>query len=369
MHSHPVHNSQALIRVLHDDGSADPSADPQLSIDEIVGLYEAMVRTRLIDERMVSLQRQGRIGFHIGSLGEEATVVGSAYALRPGDFVFPAYREIGAGLLRGFPLEAYVHNMFGTSQDPAKGRQMPDHYCWAPAQLASVSSPIGTQITHAVGYAWAAKLEGRDLVTLTYFGEGATSSSEFHNGLNFAGVFRTPTIFLCRNNGFAISVPAGRQTASVSFAHKGEAYGVPHVQCDGNDLLAVVRVTREAVQRAASGHGPTLIEAMTYRLAGHSTSDDPTIYRDADELKRWQQRDPIERVRRHLEGRGHWDEPRQARLVRRVEQELQRAIDQAERTEAPSLTSMFQDVYSSMPWHLREQCEQLERGPRFVRTH
>ena len=204
--------------MLRDDGSLDPASDPGLSKAEVVALFEMMLRTRILDDRLVTLQRQGRIGFHIGSLGEEAAILGSAFALRDQDWIFPCYREFGAALWRGMPLQRYVDNMFGNANDPAKGRQMPDHYCYRKAKFTSISSPIGTQIPQAVGFGWAAKMKKDDLVTVAYLGEGATSSNEFHNGMNFAGVFKTPTIFFCRNNGWAISVPTESQTASATFA-------------------------------------------------------------------------------------------------------------------------------------------------------
>lgn len=353
-----------VLRVLREDGSLDPATDPRLAQEEVVGLYRAMVRVRALDERLVTLQRQGRIGFHIGSLGEEATILGSAYATRPADWIFPCYREFGAALWRGMPLQRYVDNMFGNSNDPAKGRQMPDHYCWKKGHFGSVSSPIGTQITQAVGFAWAAKIKKDDVVALVYFGEGATSSSEFHNGMNFAGVFKAPVVMLCRNNGWAISVPTERQTASATFADKGIAYGVPGVRCDGNDLFAVIKATRDAVERAARGEGPTLIEALTYRLSGHSTSDDPKAYRPEAGLDPWRRLDPIARLRRHLERTVGWSDAQDKELESDVDAELKAAIQVAEHTPAPSLDSLFEDVYAEVPWHLAEQRDRLKRGPR-----
>jgi 2-oxoisovalerate dehydrogenase E1 component alpha subunit len=257
--------------------------------------------------------------------------------------------------------------MFGNANDPARGRQMPDHFTARGVRFGSVSSPIGTQITHAVGFAWAAKLRGEDLVTLSYFGEGATSSNEFHNGMNFAGVFRVPTVLLCRNNHWAISVPSDRQTASETFAQKGQAYGVRFVRCDGNDLFAVARCTRQAVELAATGGGATLIEALTYRMAGHSTSDDPSIYRSAEELERWSARDPIARLRRHLEGVEAWDDARQESFEHEIDADIRDAIVQAEEADPPSLASMFDDVFAELPWHLIEQREALLAGPRAPR--
>jgi len=353
-----------VVHVLRDDGSLDPATDPGLPKADVVALFEMMLRVRILDDRLVTLQRQGRIGFHIGSLGEEAAILGSAFALRDQDWIFPCYREFGAALWRGMPLQSYVDNMFGNANDTAKGRQMPDHYCYRKAKFTSISSPIGTQITQAVGFSWAAKMKKDDLVTLAYLGEGATSSNEFHNGMNFGGVFKTPTVFFCRNNGWAISVPTERQTASATFAEKGVAYGVPGVRVDGNDIFAVVKVTREAVARAARGDGPTLIEAMTYRLSGHSTSDDPKAYRPEPSLEPWRALDPLARLRQHLKLTYNWDESSEKQLEADLDARLKEAIKNAEATPAPSLESMFEDVFAQVPWHLREQRDELVRGPR-----
>ncbi len=241
---------------------------------------------------------------------------------------------------------------------------MPDHYCYRKAKFTSISSPIGTQITQAVGFAWAAKMKKDDLVTLTYFGEGATSSNEFHNGLNFGGVFKTPTVFFCRNNGWAISVPSERQTGSATFAEKGVAYGVPGVRVDGNDIFAVIKATREAVARASRGEGPTLIEALTYRLSGHSTSDDPKAYRPEVGLDPWRALDPVVRLRKHLVVAHGWDEASEKKLEAALDAELKEAIGKAEATGAPSLESMFEGVFAELPWHLREQQAELLAGPR-----
>lgn len=353
-----------VIRVLRDDGTLDPATDPKVSDDLVIALYEQMVLVRILDERLVTLQRQGRIGFHIGSLGEEASILGSAAALRDTDWIFPCYREFGAALWRGMSLQSYMNNMFGNSNDPAKGRQMPDHYTARHAKFGSVSSPIGTQITQAVGFAWAAKIKKDDLVTLVYFGEGATSSNEFHNGMNFGGVFKTPTVFLCRNNGWAISVPVERQTASTSFAGKGVAYGIPGVRCDGNDIFAVIKATRDAVARAAAGQGPTIVEAMTYRLSGHSTSDDPKAYRKEDVVDGWKKRDPLLRLRQYLEKKNLWTDAQQSALEAKVEGDIKAAVAEAEAAAPPSLESMFDDVYGELPWHLQEQRAELLSGPR-----
>jgi len=358
-----------VIRVMKDDGSVDPLHDPALSDSELVSIYTAMVRVRLLDDRLVSLQRQGRIGFHIGSIGEEAAILGSAFAMRKDDWIFPCYREFGAALWRGMELQRYIDNMFGNANDTVKGRQMPDHYTAREVHFGSISSPVGTQIAQAVGFSWAAKLKGDDVATIVYFGDGATSANDFHTGLNFAGVFKTPTVFFCRNNGWAISVPTERQTASASFAEKGQAYGIPSIRCDGNDLLAVVSATREAVARAARGDGSTLIEAITYRLSGHSTSDDPKAYRQENEVEEWRRRDPIARLRRLLTTRGLWTDNDQTAAEGAAQEEMKQAIAVAEKTPLPAQSTMFEDVYAETPWHLREQAEYLARCPRPVSKH
>jgi pyruvate dehydrogenase E1 component alpha subunit len=356
--------AEDVVRVLREDGTLDPKTDPGVSQAEVLKLYKAMMRVRILDDRLVTLQRQGRIGFHIGSLGEESAIIGSAYALRPQDWLFPCYREFGAALLRGMPLQRYVDNMFGNKNDPAKGRQMPDHYCYKAAKVTSISSPIGTQITQAVGFAWAAKTKKDDLTALVYFGDGATSSNEFHNGMNFAGVFKTPVVFFCRNNGWAISVPTERQTASKTFAEKAIAYGMPSVRVDGNDLFAVIKVTREAVARAARGEGPTMIEALTYRLSGHSTSDDPKAYRPDNTLDAWKSLDPIVRLRKHLVKTAGYTEAQDKDLEAEVDAELREAVKISEATDKPSLDSLFEEVFAELPWHLREQRAELIAGPR-----
>jgi 2-oxoisovalerate dehydrogenase E1 component alpha subunit len=230
--------------------------------------------------------------------------------------------------------------------------------------VASVSSPIATQIPQAVGAAYAARLRGDGAATLVYFGEGATSANDFHVGMNFAGVWKAPCVFLCRNNQWAISVPRERQTASESIAVKALAYGMPGVKVDGNDLLAVHKVTREALERARRGEGPTLIEAYTYRLVGHSTSDDPRVYRKDEEVERWKPLDPITRMRAYLGRRGLWDDARDAAWPREVEEQLKNAIKDAESAGRPPIESMFEEVFSALPWHLVEQREEaLSFGP------
>jgi 2-oxoisovalerate dehydrogenase E1 component alpha subunit len=348
-----------LRRIVAEDGAVvgDP-AEIALSDAEVLRLYRWMVLNRALDERMITLQRQGRIGFYIGSIGEEATVFGAAAAMEEEDWLFPCYREHGAALLRGMPLATFLCDLFGNAGDLMKGRQMPCHEAWRPGRFASISSPISTQISHAVGAAWAARIRGDDMVALTWFGEGGTSAPDFHTGLNFAAVRKIPVVFVCRNNGWAISLPRERQTGSETIAQKAVAYGMRGERVDGNDLLAVHAAVRRARARAADGDGPTLVECVTYRLEGHSTSDDPRAYRPPDAVAPWKEKEPILRMRRYLERRGALDAGADAQLREELRAEIQRALAEAEAfPPKPPVESLFENVYSEP---LRQQREQLE---------
>lgn len=322
-------------------------------------VYVAMRELRCIDEHLEMLQRQGRIGFHVGAHGEEAAVVASAAALGDRDWIVPCYRELGALLWRGFPLQLCLDNVFANSRDAAKGRQMPDHYTAKAYRYASVSSPVGTQLPHAVGMAWGLRYQGKQEVVAVYFGDGATSANGFHAAMNLAGVRKLPVLFLCRNNQWAISVPLREQTAVTSLADKGAAYGVYAERRDGNDAFAVYDAVRRARRRALAGEGPTLLELVTYRTGGHSTSDDPRVYRSNEEFEAWRQRCPIARLRRHLESQGQWDDSREQELVHNLRERLRQAVTSAESAAPPALQSLVDDVYAEVPWHLREQLEEL----------
>ncbi len=347
-----------LISVLGPDNRKDAPTD--LSPDELTKIYAMMVENRLVDERMITLQRQGRIGFYIGSVGEEAAILGAALALRPQDWFFPCYRENGVALMRGLSLRNYFDNMVGNGEDPVKGRQMPNHIAWRPANYASVSSPIGTQYTQAMGAAWAAKLKGDDVVAMSFIGEGGTSSNEFHVAMNFAAVMKAPVVFMCRNNQWAISTPLSRQTASETFAVKAMAYGMPGIRVDGNDLLAVHRVAKEACLRARNGEGPTFIEAVTYRVLGHSTSDDPKVYRPDEEVEPWRKKDPIERMRIYLDARGLWDAKQEKKLREDLDVRIRETFAAAEAAQGPTIESMFEEVYARPFWNLDEQRAEAE---------
>ena len=332
-----------------------PSATKLLEKAELIRLYSEMLRLRLLDQRMLTLQRQGRIGFYGTTTGEEAAVIGSAYALRPDDWIFPALRQGGAALLRGYPLLLYISQCMGNAADTMKGRQMPSHYCYRPANFVSWSSCIGTQIPHAVGAAWAMKLRGDSNVAIGYMGDGATSEGDFHTAMNFAGVFKAPVILFCQNNQWSISVSLKQQTASESIAAKAEAYGFEGVQVDGNDVLAVYSATRDAAQKARGGGGPTLIEALTYRMGAHSSSDDPRLYRSDAEVEEWRRKDPITRLLKYLQQQGYWSIEQQEALEEKLNLEILAAVEEAEKIGPPPLQSLFEDVYAQIPPHLMEQ--------------
>ncbi len=322
-------------------------------------MYRELVRARRLDERLAVLQRQGRIAFFGSAFGQEAVAVAAALAIEPGDWVFPALREGAAMLVRGFPLELYLAQAFGSAKDVQKGRQMPSHPAGRSVNQVSWSSAIATQLPHAVGMAWAARQRGDRVVALAFLGDGATSHPEFHAALNFAGVFEAPVVFVCQNNQYALSVPVSRQTASSSLAAKAPAYGFPGESVDGNDALAVYAAVRAAAERARGGLGPTFLECVTYRRGAHSTSDDPSLYRSAAEEAEWAARDPLARLRRHLEDERALDPELEARFTAEIDAEIERGIARAEAEPKPDLASLFDDVYGVRPFHLEEQRRSL----------
>jgi pyruvate dehydrogenase E1 component alpha subunit len=322
-------------------------------------LYRHMRRIRLLDERLVQLQRQGRVGFHGSCRGQEVAPVAAALALRPTDWIFPALRESYAALVRGFPLERYLAQDFATSLDVAKGRQMPSHQSSRSVNVVSWSSCIATQLPHAVGMALAAQKRGSSDIALGFLGDGATSHPDFHAALNFAGVF-----LVCQNNQFAISVGVERQTANPRLFEKASAYGMPGERVDGNDAELVLATIAEAAARARRGEGPTLIECFTYRVAPHSSSDDPSLYRDEALTRSWEAQDPIQRLRQRLVAAGELDEGADAALTRELTRELDAAVDVASSSPPVPLASLFDDVYASLPAHLAEQAATLLSGPR-----
>ncbi|OIP29151.1 MAG: hypothetical protein AUK47_28135 [Deltaproteobacteria bacterium CG2_30_63_29] len=362
-------NTEPLVQILDDDGVLLEGVEaPNLPDADLVALFDTMVLTRAMDDRMMRLQRQGRLGFYMKSLGEEATHL-AVYALREDDWVLPSYREQGAWFWRGYKVSTFVDQMHGNERDPIKGRQMPVHHSAAELNMVSISSPVGTQIPQAVGIAMAMQLAKTDRVALTYFGEGTSSSGDFHVAMNLAGVRKAPVIFFCRNNGWAISVPRSKQSAGASFASRAAGYGMPGVRVDGNDLLAIIQVTREAVARARRGDGPTLIEAVTYRIEGHSSSDDPSVYRDAAEPEAWKKRDPLDRFRNYLTQKGLMTPGLEAQMETKHHDAITAAIAACDHTAAPPVEDLFDEVFEQLPWHLVEQRAQLLAYPRVRSPH
>lgn len=353
-----------LLRVLRDDGTADPETDPLLSSEMLRRMYREMRRLRLLDERMILMQRQGRVGFYGACTGQEAVPIATGLALAEQDWVFPALREQAIMLVRGFPLTTFLAQVYGNSLDVLKGRQMPSHMSGRAVNHVSWSSCIGPQLPHAVGAAWAAKLKKDDVVTVGFMGDGATSQPDFHSAMNFAAVFKVPCVLVCQNNQFAISVPAKKQTASETFAIKGRAYGMPSVRVDGNDALAVYRAVSDAVALARQGGGPTFIECLTYRIGAHSTSDDPSRYRSQAEVEAWQRKDPIDRLRAYLVSQQLLTDAEDAAMESEISAEIQAAIAEVEPAPPPERETIFDDVYAELPWHLREQREELLRHPK-----
>jgi len=347
--------AQTLLSVIEPDGAIN-GYDPQMSDAELIHCYTTMLRVRAFDDTCMKLQRSGRIGFSIPNRGVEATQVGAAAALEKTDWIFPSYRDFGMALYHGVTPVEMMHNMFGDALDAAKGRQMPVHFSFEkPIKFFSISSPIGTHIIQAVGTAYAMKVRREPHVVLASFGDGGTSSTGFHSGLNFAAVWKAPVVFLCQNNQWAISCPSEKQTASESYAIKAKAYGMPGVLVDGNDLLAVRRATLEAVERARKGGGPTLIEAKTFRMGGHSTSDDPTRYVPKEQVAEWEKKDPVPRFERFLKKKKLWTEETRAKIYDAAMDEVDKAAKVAEATPRPALETIFSDVYADVPAHIRKQ--------------
>lgn len=338
------------LSILDSDCRLDTDLEPEIDDDLLTRLYRTMLLARRFDEYQLKLQHQGRLGTFAPSSGQEASQLGAVAALNANDWVVPSFREAPAALWRGAPMTQLLLYNAGYNEGADPGDDV---------HTLPVSIPVASQILHAVGLAYASRYRGNDDIALTFFGDGATSEGDFHEGMNFAGVFSVPVVFLCQNNQWAISVPRERQTHALTLAQKALAYGVPGLQVDGNDLLAVYAATREAVERARSGEGPTLIECITYRLAPHTTADDPHRYRDKEEEEAWKKCDPLRRFRHYLEGKDLLDEGKVNDLEVTIAEEIKQAWQDAEKQMA-TLTDasvIFDHQFAEMPDYLARQRE------------
>jgi pyruvate dehydrogenase E1 component alpha subunit len=350
---------RGLLQVLGPDGTLALQTSP-LGTPAILDAYRDMYLARILDEKMIALQRQGRMGTFVSSAGQEALQIGSILALKATDWIFPMYRDLGMAISRDVPLEVLLNRLFGNGEDESLGRDLPNALGWRKYRMFNLAAPIASQLQVAVGFAMAARYRNEETVALTSFGDGATSSGEFHVSMNFAGVFRAQVIFLCENNQYAISVPVRRQTASESIAVKARAYGFEGIRVDGNDLLAVYSETKKAVEKARRGDGPTLIECLTYRLGAHSTSDDWKKYRSVEEVEEWKKKDPLTRLRLYLEKQSVWNAKEEEKLRKELELLVNDQIARAEKVPPPPVESMFRDVYAKLPRSLeRQQREEL----------
>lgn len=335
------------IAYLDSYGKLDPACRHLMSKEDLIKIYTTMIVTRCVDDRMIMLQRQGFVSFAMSSRGEEACAVASAAALEPGDWMYPQYRELGIMFWRGYSVQEYVHHMLGNEKDNNKGRQLSNHYGSQKLNVMTVSCPVGTQIPQAAGCAYAMKIQNENNVAIVYFGEGTTSQGDFHVGVNFAAVRKAPVIFFCRNNGYAISTPCSRQFASDGIAPKGEGYGIKTFRIDGNDVFAIHESVQKARQHCLEGHGPVLIEAMTYRLGTHSTSDSCSLYRSPDEVKKMESKCPIIRLKAYLYQNHYWSDSQDQAFLNQIKEEISQAIKIAKETPLPTFESMFEDIYSN----------------------
>jgi pyruvate dehydrogenase E1 component alpha subunit len=346
---HPLKGK--MFQILKPDGTLQPGERAPINDQETLTLYQKMLFIRLADQRSLMLQRQGRFGTYAPIWGQEACQVGSTFVLQKGDWVFPAFREIGAALMMGISLKGFLLYWMGNEI----GSKAPEGI-----NVMPVSIPVGSQTLHAVGAAWGAKLKGDKVVAIVYFGDGATSEGDFHEAMNFAGVFKTPTIFFCQNNQYAISVPRAIQTASKTLAQKAIAYGFDGIQVDGNDLFAVIVATREAAEKARSGGGPSFIEGVTFRFGPHTTADDPTKYRTEKEIDPWKPLDPMVRLKLYLKEKRLWSEEVEQKMTEEAQKEIDQAVKDAEAMPVPEVDEIFKYVFAEMTPPLKEQLEYLK---------
>ena len=340
------------LSILNEKGELDEKLEPEIPEELLLRLHRAMLLGRRFDERLLSLQRQGRIGTFAPITGQEASQLGAVALLQPSDWFVPSFRETGAELWRGRTMESVILS-FGGFSEGAHGEPKSNNL--------PVSVPVASQVLHAVGLAWGIKYRQKENVAMAFFGDGGTSEGDFHEGLNFAGVYQVPAIFVCQNNQWAISVPRSKQTRSKTLAQKALAYGFPGIQVDGNDILAVYVAAEEAINRARSGKGPTMIECVTYRMMMHTTADDPKRYRTDKEVEGWKKRDPIVRFQKYMTDKGLLSDEKIEALEAQIKDEIQAAVERAEKImeTAGDPLVMFEHAYEEMPPNLVEQSQEL----------
>jgi pyruvate dehydrogenase E1 component alpha subunit len=339
--------SVSYLQILDEKGNVDKELEPKLSADDLIRLYRGMILGREIDQRMLKLQRQGRIGTFGPCTGQEAAHVAPAFAMTDKDWFVGAFREVGGRLMRGEPTlnSLLFHNGY------EEGNRVPDG-----KRILPISIIVGAQTLHAVGIAYAMQYRGeKDSAVVTFFGDGATSQGDVHEAMNFAGVWKAPVVFICQNNQWAISIPRSKQTHSKTLAQKAIAYGIPGIQVDGNDALAMYRATKDALDRAHAGEGPTFIEAVTYRMMMHTTADDPTKYRSDAEVEEWRTRDPLLRFRIYLEKKGIWDDAKQKKLDEEIKNEVDATVKEFEAMKDFKPDAPFDFVFGTRHDEIEEQ--------------
>jgi pyruvate dehydrogenase E1 component subunit alpha len=338
------------LQILDENGHPDLDLHSTFEPKEIQSFYEAMTLTRVFDERALVLQREGRLGTYASVRGQEAAQIGSAFAFGPTDWIFPAFREMGVAIVRGIAMRMLFQYWSGDE----RGSEVPLNLRYFP-----IAIPVATHIPHAVGAAWAAKFRKDPLVVGVYFGDGATSKGDFHEAMNMAGLFRLPVVFFCQNNQWAISVPVQRQTASQTLAQKAIAYGFEGIRVDGNDVLAVHKAAKDAIEKARSGGGPTFIECLTYRIGDHTTADDASRYRTEEVLKSWISKDPVERLRKFMAAQKLWTPEYGDRVLADAERRVAEAVKDYEGQPAPDPADLFRNTYYDLTPPLREQMDGL----------
>eukprot|EP01080_Neovahlkampfia_damariscottae_P006000 gene6000-9998_t len=352
-----------VYRILDEEGNVENEKEfkkVNLPEKDLIHLYECCVRLHCMDDILYNAQRQGRVSFYMTNYGEECSQIGSAHALKPTDEIFSQYREAGTLLYRGFGIDQFLHQCFGTKQDFGKGRQMPVHYGSKDLHFQTISSPLTTQLPQASGSGYAFRLDGEDRVAMCYFGDGAASEGDFHAALNFAATLKSQTIFFCRNNGYAISTPVQDQYKGDGIVSRGPGYGIHSIRVDGNDLFAVYQATKEAREICITQQVPVLIEAMTYRVGHHSTSDDSTRYRKSEEVKYWEtERNPINRIKKYLINQKLWSDEQEKELRAEGRKNVLESLEKIENEEKVPYNELFNDVYDKKPQSLIDQEKEL----------